>query len=56
MLEGHHHDMHRDREYAMFQLPTAQIQHEISVTWACHDFTPEMDATRVCPGSHRSLK
>jgi hypothetical protein len=34
--------LHRDGEYAMFQLPAAQFEHEISVIWACHDFTPQM--------------
>lgn len=36
-----------------FQLPGDEIEHEISVIWATHDFTNELGATRVVKGSHR---
>ena len=43
--------LHRDGEYAVVELPASQIEHEVSVIWAMHDFTAERGATRVVPGS-----
>ncbi len=45
--------LHRDGEYLMVQLPGEQIEHEISVIWATHDFTNALGATRAVKGSHR---
>merc|ERR1719161_2631872 len=45
--------LHRDGEYLMLQVPAEQIEHEVSVIWATHDFTNALGATRVVKGSHR---
>ena len=34
----------------MSQLPAEEIEHEVSVIWAMHDFTDELGATRAVPG------
>jgi hypothetical protein len=47
--------LHRDGGYLEFNFDetVAPLEHEISTIWSLNDFTQEIGATRVVPGSHR---